>query len=120
VARIDASSSTSDCDLDTFPTPEDDQLIFEGAVLSHRDAEDTPPLGSIGVYGYQFLLVNCNTPGTVRVLVAMNTFNFDGESTGDFWNQAEKTVTVPEPGSAGAALAVAVLATLARRRRRPA
>jgi hypothetical protein len=122
---IDSESSTSDCELQTFPTPTANQLIEEGLgpVLTHRDAT-TPPgpqgLGSLGVFSYQFLLADCQAPGVVRVLVAMNTFNFDGESLGDAWNKTEKTVTVPEPGSAGAALAIAALASLARSRRRPA
>jgi uncharacterized protein (TIGR03382 family) len=115
---IDPNGTTSDCALDAFPTAENNQLVAEGPVLTHRDAENPPPTGSIGVYSYQFLLVDCQTPGTVRLLIAMNTFNFDGESTGDAWNQTVKTVTVPE--SAGAALAAAALASLAwaRRRRR--
>lgn len=118
---IDAASSTSDCQLDTFPTQDANQLVFEGAVLTHRDAETPPPLGSIGVFSYQFLLINCNTPGSVRLLVAMNTFNFDGESTGDAWNKTEKTVTVPEPAGAGLAAAAALAAAaLARRRTRDA
>lgn len=113
---IDAAASTSDCQLGSFPTPENDQLAFKGPVLSHRDAESLPPIGSIGVFSYQFLLVNCTTPGTVRILVAMNTFNGDGESTGDAWNQTEKIVTVPEPSAAAAALAAGVaLAALGRR-----
>jgi hypothetical protein len=117
---IDPAVSTSDCQLGTFPTPENNQLVPEGPVLTHRDAEVLPPLGSVGVFSYQFLLMNCNAPGTVRVLVAMNTFNFDGESTGDAWNKTEKTVTVPEPGGAGAAWALAATlsrAAWARRRR---
>lgn len=104
---IDPVASTSDCRLDPFPTPGANQLVRKGPVLSHGDAEAGPPLGSIGVFSYEFLLIDCNTPGTVRLLVAMNTFNGDGDSTGDFWNQAEKTITVPEPAAAGAALAAA-------------
>jgi hypothetical protein len=115
---IDAESSTSDCELDTFPTPGAEQLIAKGPVLSHQDAENPPPTGSLGVFSYTFLLANCSTPGSVRLLVAMNTFNFDGESTGDAWNQAEKTVTVPEPGAGAAGAALALTgAALARRRR---
>lgn len=114
---IDSAATTSDCRLDTFPTAENDQLVVEGPVLSHQDATIGPPLGSFGVYSYSFLLIDCNTPGTVRLLVAMNTFNFDGDSTGDAWNQAAKTVTVPEPSGAALAAAVA-LAGVARGRRR--
>lgn len=115
---IDPTGTTSDCALDPFPSPENDQLVADGPVLSHQDAESGPPTGSLGVFSYQFLLVDCQTPGTVRLLVAMNTFNFDGESTGDAWNQTVKTVTVPE--AAGAAAAVAALAgvVLGRRARR--
>jgi hypothetical protein len=114
---LDPQASTSDCQLDAFPQPGSDPLVFEGAVLTHRDAESPPPLGSIGVFSYQFLLIDCNTPGTVRLLVAMNTMNFDGESTGDAWNETEKTVTVPEPAGAGLAAALALAgAALARRR----
>jgi len=115
---IDPAASTSDCALDTFPTPENDQLVFKGPVLSHQDAENPPPLGSFGVFSYQFLLVDCNTPGSVRLLVAMNTMNFDGESTGDAWNKTEKTVTVPEPAGAGLAAAAALLGSAALRRSR--
>jgi hypothetical protein len=107
---IDPTASTSDCRLDPFPTPGANQLILippTTRVLSHRDAEVGPPLGSIGVFSYEFLLIDCNTPGTVRLLVAMNTFNGDGDSTGDFWNQAEKTITVPEPTGTAAPLAAA-------------
>jgi hypothetical protein len=109
---VAAAGTTSDCQLETFPTPNSDPLVFEGPVLTHRDAENPPPLGSIGVFSYDFLLVNCNAPGTVRLLVAMNTFNGDGESTGDAWNQTEKTVAVPEPGvgAAGGAAALALAA----------
>jgi MYXO-CTERM domain-containing protein len=119
---IDAASSTSDCELDPFPSPQNDNLVFstEGAgnVLTHRDATTTPPLGSLGVFSYDFLLINCSVPGNVRILVAMNTYNADGESIGDAWNKTEKTVSVPEPaGSALAALAGLVGAARARRRR---
>jgi hypothetical protein len=112
---IDAVSSTSDCELDPFPTQENNQLVVEGPVLTHRDAENPPPLGSLGVFSYSFLLINCSTPGSIRMLAAMNTFNGDGESTGDAWNQAEKTVTVPESGGA-AVVALFAFATLARGR----
>jgi MYXO-CTERM domain-containing protein len=119
---IDPAASTSDCRLDPFPTPGANQLTRKGPVLSHQDADAGPPLGSLGVFSYDFLLVDCTTPGTVRLLVAMNTFNYDGDITGDAWNQAEKTITVPEPGAGpGAPSAVAaLLAAAARRRRRHA
>jgi MYXO-CTERM domain-containing protein len=117
---IDALASTSDCQLDRFPTPEDDQLQFIGPVLSHRDAEAPPPTGSIGVFSYSFLLKDCTVPGTIRLLVAMNTFNGDGESTDDAWNQSEKTITVPEPGTPAGGAALAGLLGLAAARRRRA
>jgi hypothetical protein len=107
--------STSDCELDAFPQPGSDPLQFcsggqtcggpAGDVLSHRTAAEGPPDGSVGVFSYDFQLVNCTTEGNVRVLVAMNAFNGDEDITGEAWNKAEIDVTVsaPEPGASGAA-----------------
>jgi hypothetical protein len=119
---IDPLASTSDCRLDPFPTddppPGAKQLIRKGSVLSHQDADAGPPFGSLGVFSYQFLLWDCQAPGSVRLLVAMNTFNYDEDVTGDAWNQAAATITVPEPAAAPAVLGAAgALATAARRRR---
>jgi hypothetical protein len=120
--------STSDCELDPFPQPGSDPLQFcgglvcggaTGNVLSHTSAEVGPPTGSIGVFSYDFQLVNCTTEGEVRVLTAMNAFNGDEDITGEAWNKAEIMVTVsaPEAGPTASIAALGVLLALGARRR---
>jgi hypothetical protein len=128
---IYAPDSTSDCEVDAFPQPGSDPLQFcagttcggaTGNVLSHTSAEVGPPTGSIGVFSYDFLLANCTTQGTIRLLTAMNAFNGDEDYTGEAWNKAEITVTVSAPEAGPTASALGVLLALgvgARRSRLP-
>lgn len=120
---LDPDASSSNCVLETLPTPQNDQLRRDSEttnpdLLTHRDAGNPPPLGSLGVFEYTFLLSGCTVPGSVRLAVAMNLFDGDGSEQGDVWNRSERTITVPapQPGTA-AALALAGLAGLGWRRR---
>jgi MYXO-CTERM domain-containing protein len=93
-------------------------------VLSHEYQGDAPPSTLIGVWSYQFLLVNCSTPGPLLLHAAMNAFDGSGDEEGEIWNLTELavTVTAPEPsdGLLGAA-AIGALASMRRyQRRRPA
>jgi hypothetical protein len=87
-------------------------------VLSHDyTGPESTPTTLVGVWSYQFLVLNCQSPGPLLLLAAMNAFDGDGTEEGEVWNKTQLDVTVPEPGAAllGAA-ALAVLATLCRPR----
>ena len=49
------------------------------------------------MWSYQFLVLNCTTPGPLLLLAAMNAFDGSGDETGEVWNDARLDVTVPEP-----------------------
>ena len=68
------------------------------------------------MWSYQFLVLNCSTPGPLLVLAAMNAFDGSGDETGEIWNKTQLEVTVPEP--AAGALGMATFAALALLRRR--
>jgi len=118
-----APPNTTGCQLDTLSPvgkfgPKNDSFDPNDFVLSHL-GNDTPPTNLIGVWSYQFLVLNCTTPGTLMLEVAMNVFDGDGTELGELWNRASLAVTVPEPGGASlAAAAVASLAAIGVRRRR--
>ena len=119
-----ARPNTTGCQLDKF-SPLDkmafrnESLDPEDPVLSHDYQGDAPPSTLVGVWSYQFLLINCKTPGPLLLQAAMNAFDGSGDETGEIWNLTELAVTVPEPGAAvlGAAT-FAALASLDRYRRR--
>ena len=85
--------------------------------LSHSYSGDPPPSTLAGVWSYQFLVLNCQNPGPLLLLAAMNAFDGNGAEDGEVWNKTQLDVSVPEPGAAliGAA-ALAALVTLRRAR----
>jgi hypothetical protein len=85
--------------------------------LSHSYSGDPPPSTLVGVWSYQFLVLNCQNPGPLLLLAAMNAFDRNGAEDGEVWNKTQLDVSVPEPGAAliGAA-ALAALVTLRRAR----
>jgi hypothetical protein len=97
-----------------------DSLDPTDPVLSHRyDGKNPPPVTLVGVWSYQFLVLNCKAPGAFLLRVAMNAFDGSGDESGEVWNSSTLEVNaVPEPDAAlvGAA-AIAGLGALARRRR---
>jgi hypothetical protein len=108
------SESTSDCELDGVSP----LLARIGNLLTHV-GDSSPPLNLVGVFSYDFQLVNCTVPGAVVLHAAMNGFDGSGDQTGEVWNGTQLAVTVPEPGATGLALGAAVaLAALRGSRRR--
>lgn len=111
------------CQLEAFAPP--GKLRFENdpggpswPVLSHRHDGDPPPTNINNVWSYQFLVLNCLTPGTVSLRVAMNAFDGSGSEDGEVWNSTKLDVSVPEPGAALAgAAALAAVASIGARRR---
>ncbi len=87
-------------------------------VLSHSYEGEPPPSTLIGVWTYQFLVLNCQNPGPLLLLAAMNAMDGLGDETGEVWNKTQLDITVPEPGAALlGATALAALATTRRIRR---
>jgi hypothetical protein len=86
-------------------------------VLSHDYSGEPPPSTLVGVWSYQFLVLNCQNPGPLLLLAAMNAFDGTGTEELEVWNKTQLDVTVPEPGAAllGAG-GVAVLAALRKTR----
>ena len=82
--------------------------------LSHLYSGDGFPSTLVGVWSYQFLVLNCQTPGPLLLLAAMNAFDGSGDELGEIWNKTQLDVSVPEPGPA--LLAATALTALAMRR----
>lgn len=122
-AAIDAPNE-SGCELDTFAPPAKMQLLNDDKnpspdpLVSHRDDLDPPSPTLVGVWSYQFLVLNCAAPGPILLRVAMNAFNGDGGEDGEAWNSATLAVTVPETGSTllgvGAVVALGAVGSLRR------
>jgi hypothetical protein len=69
-------------------------------VLSHDySGPESTPTTLVGVWSYQFLVLNCQDPGPLVLLAAMNAFDGSGDETGEVWNLTQLDVTVPEPGA---------------------
>lgn len=105
-----AEPNATGCDLEAF-APSGKLGPFNGGfgdpVLSHLHDGDPPPVPTlVGVWTYQFLVLNCQTPGTLLLRVAMNAFDGDGTELGEVWNGTELEVTVPEAGANASALAM--------------
>lgn len=111
------SESTSDCQLDNLGSP---ILQPVGPELLTHVGDSSPPQNLVGVWSYDFLIVNCSIPGTVVLYAAMNAFDGSGDETGEVWNRTQLTVTVPEPDASalGLAAAGALVALRPRRLRR--
>jgi hypothetical protein len=116
-----AAPNTTGCELEPFGPAgkigyENESLDPFDPVLSHQYAGDAPPSTLVGVWSYQFLVLNCQTPGPLLLMAAMNAFDGSGDETGEVWNGAELDITVPEPSAL--LLGAAALAPLALLRRR--
>jgi hypothetical protein len=86
-------------------------------VLSHDYSGEPPPSTLVGVWSYQFLVLNCQNPGPLLLLAAMNAFDGTGTEEFEVWNKTQLDVTVPEPSAALlGATALAAVATLRRSR----
>jgi hypothetical protein len=112
--------SGTGCELEEFGPSgkigrQNETLDPNDFVLSHAYTGDPPPSTLIGVWSYQFLVLNCTTPGAVLLRAAMNAFDGSGDELGEIWNETELPVTVPEPSATAAAL-VAIAALLTRGR----
>ena len=118
-----AEPNTTGCALEAFAPvgklgPFDGGFGFGDPVLSHLHEGDAPPVPTlVGVWSYQFLVLNCQTPGTLLLRVAMNAFDGDGTELGEVWNGTELEVTVPEAGANTSALAMLLALGGARRLR---
>jgi len=126
--NVALAPSETGCELEPFgPTGkigfENESLDPNDPVLSHAYSGDAPPSTLVGVWSYQFLVLNCQTPGPLLLMAAMNAFDGSGDETGEVWNDAELGITVPEPSAL--LLGAAALASLSemhrtrRARRRP-
>ncbi|RIK96947.1 MAG: hypothetical protein DCC71_22055 [Proteobacteria bacterium] len=103
--------NTPACELEEFaPVGKlgklNDTLDPTDYVLSHL-GDNEPPANLVGVWSYQFLVLNCQVPGTLLLRVAMNAFDGSGDEIGEAWN-----------AGAGALAALLALGATARRRRR--
>jgi hypothetical protein len=98
---LGAPNSTG-CDLEAFSTNLrlENELGFGDDMLTHDYEGEPPPSDLVGIWSYQFLVVNCTTPGPLLLLAAMNAFDGSGDEEGEIWNKTELAVTVPEPGAA--------------------
>jgi hypothetical protein len=107
-----AEPNSTGCDLEPFSSNlRVDNETFGNDMLTHDYDGEPPPSTLVGVWSYQFLVVNCTTPGPLLLLAAMNAFDGSGDEEGEIWNKTELSVTVPEPGAA--LLGVATVAALA-------
>lgn len=119
-----AKPNTTGCELEPF-SPVDkmayrNETLDDGPVLSHDYQGDAPPSTLVGVWSYQFLVLNCKTPGPLLLLAAMNAFDGSADETGEIWNKTELAVTVPEPDAAllGGATVAALVSLRGYERRR--
>jgi hypothetical protein len=85
--------------LDKMGT-QNESLDQTDPVLSHAYSGDLPPSTLVGVWSYQFLVLNCQNPGPLLLLAAMNAFDGLGTEEGEVWNKTQLDVSVPEPGAA--------------------
>lgn len=113
---LDAPNQTG-CELEAFgPATKFDWFEpNDRSLLSHKYDGDAPPATLVGVWSYQFLVLNCQAPGALLLRVAMNAFDGNGAEDGELWNSNTLALTIPEPGAL--ALGAVALATLALRRR---
>lgn len=117
-----AAPNTTGCELEPFGPAgkigyENESFDPSDPVLAHQYSGAAPPSTLVGVWSYQFLVLNCQTPGPLLLMAAMNAFDGSGDATGEVWNGAQLGITVPEPSPLLLGVAVLVpLAGLLRRR----
>jgi hypothetical protein len=114
--NVALAPSETGCELEPFGPSgkigfQNESLDPFDPVLSHDYAGDAPPTTLVGVWSYQFLVLNCQTPGPLLLMAAMNAFDGSGDETGEVWNGTELEIIVPEPSAL--LLGVAALAPLA-------
>ena len=114
------SPNTTGCQLEKFAPLDkmgfqNESLDPNDPVLSHEYQGDAAPATLVGVWSYQFLVLNCTTPGPLLLHAAMNAFDGSGDEEGEIWNLTQLAVTVPEPDAS--LLGAATLGALALLRR---
>lgn len=98
----------------------DGNTQMTGAMITHRDGSDVPPLGNIGDWSYDF---DFTAPASVGTTITLSfsgvDFNASGTRVGDDWNVGTFIITTtPEPDTALLlGMGFGILGFVGRRRR---